>query len=81
MHRYMAAFKPPITDDLTKDSQTKQELEDNRKKSPCCTPAVSPSLSRKSSHRGWDIVRHSTLGQLQGHVNLAVEEEEEVYHV
>lgn len=81
MHCYMAAFKPPATEDVNKDSQTNQELEENRKKSPCCTPAVSPSPSRTSSQRGWDIVRHSTLAQLQGHVNLAVDEEEEIYQV
>uniref|UniRef100_A0A8C8RZS8 Transient receptor potential cation channel subfamily V member 6 n=1 Tax=Pelusios castaneus TaxID=367368 RepID=A0A8C8RZS8_9SAUR len=78
MHHYRTAFKPQMTEDFTKYPQ---ELEDGMKKTPCCTPAVSPSLSRKSSNRGWDILRHSTLDQLQGHVNLAMEEEEEVYHI
>ncbi|CAM4437799.1 unnamed protein product [Caretta caretta] len=88
MHRYMEAFKSQITEDFDKYSQKKQELEDEkdmeapyRKKTPCSTPAVSPSLSRRSSSHGWDILRHSTLGQLYGHVNLAMEKEEEVYHV
>ncbi|XP_039388955.1 transient receptor potential cation channel subfamily V member 6-like isoform X1 [Mauremys reevesii] len=88
MHRYMEAFKFQITEDFDKYSQNKQELEDDkdteapyRKTTPCSTPAVSPSLSRRSSSHGWDILRHSTLGQLQGHVNLAMEKEEEVYHV
>ncbi|XP_053896914.1 transient receptor potential cation channel subfamily V member 6-like isoform X2 [Malaclemys terrapin pileata] len=88
MHRYMEAFKFQITEDFDKYSQNKQELEDDkdteapyRKKTPCSTPAVSPSLSRRSSSHGWDILRHSTLGQLQGHVNLSMEKEEEIYHV
>ncbi|XP_043369453.1 transient receptor potential cation channel subfamily V member 6-like isoform X3 [Dermochelys coriacea] len=88
MHHYMEAFKSRITEDFDKYSQNKKEMEDEkdmealyRKKTPCSTPAVSPSLSRRSSSHGWDILRHSTLGQLQGHVNLAMEKEEEVYHV
>ncbi|XP_075759207.1 transient receptor potential cation channel subfamily V member 6-like isoform X3 [Pelodiscus sinensis] len=89
MHRYMEVLKSQNTEDFDKYSQNKQELEDKdmvapyRKKTPCSTPAVSPSLSRRSSNRGWEILRHSTIGQLRHPANLAMEEEEaeEVYHV
>ncbi|XP_062985086.1 transient receptor potential cation channel subfamily V member 6-like [Elgaria multicarinata webbii] len=44
------------------------------------TPSDTPNVSRRSSSRGWDILRHNTLGHLQGYTNHAMEEEE-VYHV
>ncbi|XP_006271860.2 transient receptor potential cation channel subfamily V member 6 isoform X1 [Alligator mississippiensis] len=91
MHRYAAAFTTQVTEDFDKYSENKTELEDSghikgsyMKKLSHFMPSVSPTSSQRSSNRGWEILRHSTFGKLQGHVNLAMEkedEEEEVYHV
>lgn len=51
-----------------------------RKQLDCGVPSETPTSSRRSSSCSWDILRRNALGQLQGHVNYAMEEEV-VYHV
>ncbi|XP_074839727.1 transient receptor potential cation channel subfamily V member 6-like isoform X2 [Carettochelys insculpta] len=88
-HHYMEAFKCRNTANFEQYLQKKQELEDDKvtvvpsmKKTPCSTPDGSPCLSWRSSSRGWGLLRHSTLGQMQHPANFVMEgEEEKVYHV
>lgn len=82
MHRYTEAFKTQDKEDSDKNSEKLEMNEEVPYKKDLVpfTPSVSRSTSQSSSHRGWEILRRTTFRQLQGEVNLAMEEEE-VYHV
>uniref|UniRef100_A0A8D0HJ57 Ion transport domain-containing protein n=1 Tax=Sphenodon punctatus TaxID=8508 RepID=A0A8D0HJ57_SPHPU len=80
MLRYAEAFKSPEGEDSDKLSEKMDMDGEPTFKKALTAPSVSRSTSQCSSHRGWEILRHSTLRQFQGEVNHAMEEEE-VYHV
>uniref|UniRef100_A0A8D0GDX0 Ion transport domain-containing protein n=1 Tax=Sphenodon punctatus TaxID=8508 RepID=A0A8D0GDX0_SPHPU len=81
MNLYAKAFKPCTLEDSDRYSENKLEREEDMvppwRKQTSTSTSASPSPSQRSSN--WEILRRNTLSQLQGHINLGMEEE--VYHV
>ncbi|KAM6200890.1 transient receptor potential cation channel subfamily V member 5 [Rhynchocyon petersi] len=85
--RYVEAFKCPDKEDgqepLSEEPPSGTESGTLTRASLALpTPSLSRTTSRSSSHRGWEILRRNTLGQLNLGLDLDERDgEEKVYHI
>lgn len=88
IRRYANAFLGSEVDCSEKTSLKSELLEIpcHPHSRPYVTPDASPQLlsratSERRSSRGWQILRNTTIEHLQGRVNYALENDEEIYQV
>ncbi|XP_069506473.1 transient receptor potential cation channel subfamily V member 6-like [Ambystoma mexicanum] len=87
--RYAEAFMGSEADDDMEKGSLKSEVTNipcHPHSTPYVPPDASPSClsrttSERRSSRGWQILRKTTIEHLQGRLNYALENEEEIYQV